>query len=120
MIPESDLHDLKSLSRAARGGTLDPLRLAEKAWRMGNDACHDATAPPPPEPLNLAEVEKATIKKAIEKTGNVVAAAHILGIGKTTAYRKAKEYGITVQAVPVSCPRYGQPLLPLRTLSVAA
>src|ERR1700721_1175947 len=97
MIPEPDMHDLKSLSRAARGGTLDPLRLAEKAYEMGLAACHKAiTPPPPPETFNLAEIEKATIKKAIETTGNIVAAAHILGIGKTSAYRKATENSITL------------------------
>jgi transcriptional regulator of acetoin/glycerol metabolism len=121
MIPETDMHDLKSLARAARGGTLDPLRLAEKAWQMGSAACHKAVAPPPPpETLNLAEIEKATIKKAIETTGNIVAAAHILGIGKTTAYRKAKEYGILIRAVPTTCPNCGEPLLTSQTLSVAA
>jgi two-component system response regulator HydG len=44
----------------------------------------------------LAEVEKQTIIRALERlNGDKVTAARMLGIGKTTLYRKLKEYGIS-------------------------
>jgi two-component system response regulator HydG len=44
----------------------------------------------------LAEVEKQTILRALERlNGDKVTAARMLGIGKTTLYRKLKEYGIS-------------------------
>jgi DNA-binding protein Fis len=44
-------------------------------------------------PLALAEVERRHILEVVEHTrGDLTAAAHILGIGKTTLYRKLKLY----------------------------
>ncbi len=46
--------------------------------------------------LPLAEVEKQTILRALERlNGDKVMTARVLGIGKTTLYRKLKEYGIS-------------------------
>jgi len=45
--------------------------------------------------LPLAEMEKRAIIQALQYTkGDRVMAAHLLGIGRTTLYRKLKEYGI--------------------------
>jgi hypothetical protein len=47
------------------------------------------------EPLDLREVEKATIRKALLKCkGNKLDAARLLGIGKTTLYRKIATYDL--------------------------
>jgi two-component system response regulator HydG len=44
--------------------------------------------------LSLAEMEKRAITQAIEQLhGDKLEAARRLGIGKTTLYRKLKEYG---------------------------
>jgi DNA-binding NtrC family response regulator len=52
-------------------------------------------APPRPTGLFLATVEKETILKALEATrGDRAKAAQLLGIGRTTLYRKLKEYKI--------------------------
>jgi len=52
-------------------------------------------APPRQTGLFLATVEKETILKALEAThGDRAKAAHLLGIGRTTLYRKLKEYKI--------------------------
>jgi transcriptional regulator of acetoin/glycerol metabolism len=48
-----------------------------------------------PETVNVAELEKAALLRALHTTGNMSAAARLMGIGKTTAYRKAKAYGLT-------------------------
>ena len=46
--------------------------------------------------IPLEEVERTAILNALEKTkGDRAAAAHFLGIGRTTLYRKLKGYGIT-------------------------
>jgi DNA-binding NtrC family response regulator len=45
--------------------------------------------------LPLAEVERRAILQALEYTrGDRAVAAHLLGIGRTTLYRKLKEYGV--------------------------
>ncbi len=45
--------------------------------------------------LNLADVEREVIRKAIHKNqNNLTKAAEELGIGRTTLYRKLEEYGI--------------------------
>ena len=45
--------------------------------------------------LPLAEVEKQTILKALDYTkGDRTVAAAMLGIGRTTLYRKLKDYGL--------------------------
>jgi transcriptional regulator of acetoin/glycerol metabolism len=109
MIPETDLHTLKSLSRAARGGTLDTQHLAERAYEMGSSACHEAIrlSLVLPETLKLSELEKAALQKAIQVSGGKIpVAAALLGIGKTTAYRKAKQYGLLTS--PAFCPKCGR------------
>jgi transcriptional regulator of acetoin/glycerol metabolism len=43
----------------------------------------------------LSEMERAAILNALEYTkGDRMMAAHLLGIGRTTLYRKLKEYNI--------------------------
>jgi two-component system response regulator HydG len=45
--------------------------------------------------LPIAEMEKQAILGAIEQLhGDKLEAARLLGIGKTTLYRKLKEYGV--------------------------
>lgn len=44
--------------------------------------------------MTLAQIEKQAILEAVEKAkGDKLLAAERLGIGKTTLYRKLKEYG---------------------------
>jgi DNA-binding NtrC family response regulator len=52
----------------------------------------------PPRLPTLEEVEKAHIEKVLRETGgNRQAAAEILGIDRTTLWRKIKQYGITTE-----------------------
>ena len=111
MIPETDKTILGSLSRAARGGTLDPERLAHRAYEMGSANCHNAISRSLalPETLNLNDLEKSALEKALRMTGGrVPAAAQLLGIGKTTAYRKAKQYGLATGVGAAFCPNCGR------------
>ena len=113
MIPETDKTILGSLSRAARGGTLDPERLAQRAYEMGSANCHNAISRSfaLPETLNLNELEKAALEKAFNVTGgSIPAAAQLLGIGKTTAYCKAKHYGLATGVGTAFCPNCGRRL----------
>lgn len=51
-------------------------------------------SPSPPGVVPLAVLEKQAILNALEYTkGDRAVAAHLLGIGRTTLYRKLKEYG---------------------------
>lgn len=53
------------------------------------------TTPGSPESVNMDEVEKNTIERAIAKNkGNISKAAKELGLGRTTIYRKMDKYGI--------------------------
>ena len=46
--------------------------------------------------VSIAEMEKSAILGTIKQlNGDKLMAARLLGIGKTTLYRKLKEYGIT-------------------------
>ena len=48
-----------------------------------------------PQVLSIAEMEKQAILNTIRQLhGDKLMAAKLLGIGKTTLYRKLKEYGI--------------------------
>jgi len=63
----------------------------------GNPASVSAPEHSPPGSLpSLTDVERTAIIRAIEYTkGDRVMAAHLLGIGRTTLYRKLKEYRLT-------------------------
>lgn len=51
-----------------------------------------------PDLMKIKDLEKRAIKKALSSTNNnTLKAANILGIGRTTLYRKLKDYGIEVK-----------------------
>jgi hypothetical protein len=80
---------------------------------MGSANCHNAISRSfaLPETLNLNDLEKAALEKALKLTGgSIPAAAQLLGIGKTTAYRKAKQYRLATGVGAVFCPNCGRRL----------
>jgi hypothetical protein len=121
MIPETDKRQMQSLSRAVRGGTLDPQRLAERAYAMGCAACHSAITleiQSLAQTLNLSLLGKVAMEKALLVSGgDLQAAAKLLGVGKTTVYRKARQYGfLTGGSARHCCPNCGYDLRrPLRS-----
>lgn len=68
-----------------------------EAWRAANAApVEEAEAKAGIEVTPLVDIEKQAILSAIRTlNGDKLLAAKLLGIGKTTLYRKLKEYGIT-------------------------
>jgi len=66
-----------------------------EAFRVANQAADAASAEHSADVLPLAELERQAILNAIRSLdGDKLMAARLLGIGKTTLYRKLKEYGI--------------------------
>ena len=92
-LPSSLQNDIAA-RKAAR-----PFATAAASLAFGGDpAAGPAREPSTPGPLpSLTEVERTAIIRALEYTKNDrVMAAHLLGIGRTTLYRKLKEYRLTV------------------------
>lgn len=80
---------LKNFSEVVRSGSPSPFVSSSPA--PSGDAAESFLTPV----LPLAEMEKRAIVHALQHTkGDRVMAAHLLGIGRTTLYRKIKEYGI--------------------------
>ncbi|MBV9033974.1 MAG: sigma-54-dependent Fis family transcriptional regulator, partial [Acidobacteriaceae bacterium] len=79
-----------------------PSPVVNRSFERSLEAAHQATAASPFGGLfesqgiiPLAEVEKRAIVHAIDYTkGDRTVAAAMLGIGRTTLYRKLKEYGL--------------------------
>jgi hypothetical protein len=111
-LPQLDNLRIHGLIKSLASGMIVPIELAERAYRLGNESCHramdDLTESLPEEPLNLAEVERITINKALAKCrGDKLQTARMLGIGKTTLYRKVAAYGIQ-PAHTLVCPSCGR------------
>ena len=119
-LPQTDHLRIQALIKSLASGMIVPIELAERAYQLGNESCHramdDLTGSLPEEPLDLSEVERITINKALAKCrGDKLQAAKILGIGKTTLYRKIAAYGIQPTHTLV-CPSCGRKIkCPRRT-----
>jgi two-component system response regulator HydG len=90
--------ELKDCLECAVAACSSPvLRVEDLPLRQGQrDAVAEAGVYDSSRILPLAEVEKQQILRALERlNGDKVTAARLLGIGKTTLYRKLKEYGIS-------------------------
>lgn len=73
----------------------EPLGIAQAARAAAMESFRPVPMPPLGEVVRpLHEVERTAIENALNFTrGDRTAAAHMLGIGRTTLYRKLKEYG---------------------------
>jgi len=92
--PWLHIADLPSSLQNHRGAA-EPTQASAVAAGSETAALPLLHAPPRPAGLFLATVEKETILKALEAThGDRARAAQLLGIGRTTLYRKLKEYKI--------------------------
>jgi hypothetical protein len=111
-LPQTDHLRIHALIKSLASGMIVPIDLAERAYRLGNESCHrtmdDLTESLPEEPLDLSEVERIAINKALAKCrGGKLQTARMLGIGKTTLYRKIAAYGIQ-PARTLVCPSCGR------------
>lgn len=101
---------------AARPGAdrFDIQDVMEQAWKAGATYCHRC---PEVEQVqqrdNLAGIERETILRVYAECGeNYKESVERLGIGKTTLFRKLKEYGFERKRIrnmtpPHACPRCG-------------
>jgi hypothetical protein len=94
-LPQTDHLRIHALIKSLASGMIVPIDLAERAYRLGNESCHrtmdDLTESLPEEPLDLSEVERIAINKALAKCrGGKLQTARMLGIGKATLYRKSR------------------------------
>jgi len=110
-----------SLIKSLASGMIVPMEFAERIYKIGNESCHRAMEAladsRPEEPLDLSEVERITINKAMAKCkGDKLEAARLLGIGKTTLYRKTAAYGIEPLHTLI-CPSCGCEIKCLRSHS---
>ncbi len=81
----TQLHDFAMHGRAQRG--------VQDTAPVGAAAAEEVASP---KIVSIAELEKQAILGTIrELKGDKLMAAKLLGIGKTTLYRKLKEYGVT-------------------------
>jgi DNA-binding NtrC family response regulator len=80
--------------RGQEMATAAAVAVAQPAPRIGPRM---ASGPPPTPPvMRLTDMEKNAIIQALEYTkGDRMMAAQLLGIGRTTLYRKLKEYGLS-------------------------
>ena len=111
-LPQTDHLRIHALIKSLASGMIVPIDLAERAYRLGNESCHrtmdDLTESLPEEPLDLSEVERIAINKALAKCrGGKLQTARMLGIGKTTLYRKIAAYRIQ-PARTLVCPSCGR------------
>jgi len=73
-------------------GRRNPTAL-ERPPDVNEDSGQEFCLPPPSPVISLPDSEKRTIERALTATGGERSkAAHLLGIGRTTLYRKMKEY----------------------------
>ena len=93
----SELKDcLERAAAACAGSVLKVEDLPLPTQRAGSKSGTNSPSGEGGRILPLAEVEKQTILRALERlNGDKVMTARVLGIGKTTLYRKLKEYGIS-------------------------
>ena len=84
------------MERAVALGSGPVLHVADLPTNLQNPRRAAAAVPAGGEPvLQLSELERQAILRAVtEARGDKLLAARMLGIGKTTLYRKLKEYGV--------------------------
>jgi DNA-binding NtrC family response regulator len=90
-----ELKDCVDYAASASAGVIKVEDLPLQIQRIGAMAAAGNGSVSAGKILPLAEVEKQTILQALERlNGDKLMTARMLGIGKTTLYRKLKEYGI--------------------------
>lgn len=84
------------MERAVALGSGPVLHVADLPTNLQNPRRAALAVPADGEPvLQLSELERQTILRAVTQArGDKLVAARMLGIGKTTLYRKLKEYGV--------------------------
>jgi DNA-binding NtrC family response regulator len=82
--------------------------IVHRAYRMGSESCHRSLAPRvEDQPMTLEDAEGRAVARAFSAAhGDVNRAAKLLGIGRTSVYRKLRKYGLTTPHYEL-CPNCG-------------
>ncbi|HEU5410326.1 MAG TPA: sigma-54 dependent transcriptional regulator [Candidatus Acidoferrales bacterium] len=89
-----------AIQRAVALGSSPLLHSGDLPSNVQNGAASDLLAPDD-KPVSLEEMERRAVLKALqESSGDKLAAARALGIGKTTLYRKLKQYQVQSDEKP--------------------
>jgi DNA-binding NtrC family response regulator len=113
---QGKIRALATMAARPDADRLDVQELMEQAWRSGAAYCHrfpDVELRKVQQGDNLAEIERETILRVYaECNENFKESTARLGIGKTTLFRKLKEYGFQRRHTrsvekPHACPRCG-------------
>jgi DNA-binding NtrC family response regulator len=91
--PFLNIVDLPSALQYQKAASEPPCAAAAVA--AGSEVAPLVHLAPRPASQTMSDVERETIHRALAETnGDVAKAAHLLDIGRTTLYRKLKEYRI--------------------------
>jgi DNA-binding NtrC family response regulator len=113
---QGKIRALATMAARPDADRLDVQELMEQAWSSGAAYCHrfpEVEVQEVQRRDNLAEIERETILRVYAECGeNFKESTARLGIGKTTLFRKLKEYGFQRKHTrgvekPHACPRCG-------------
>jgi DNA-binding NtrC family response regulator len=98
-IPVGDDHKLRALVRVglANFDRVSLEQIVSRAYRMGTEGCHRAISEVQSRPqiTKLADVEREAVRSAFAAAnGDAGRTAEMLGIGRSSVYRKLQKYGL--------------------------
>jgi hypothetical protein len=109
-VPGDDAQRLNALV-GANLSNIDRVSLehvVHRAYRMGSERCHRVMSERvEDQPVTLADVERRAVERAFSSAhGDVVRTAKLLGIGRSSVYRKFRKFGLLARHYD-RCPNCG-------------
>ena len=110
-VPNQDEQRLRARLRSGLSN-LDRVSLEhiiDRAYRMGSESCHRAmtTLRSEPQSTNLEDIERDAVQRAFAAArGDARATAKLLGIGRSSVYRKLRKYQL-IKPQYECCPNCG-------------
>jgi DNA-binding NtrC family response regulator len=113
-VPDEDEQRLRALVRSGLSN-MDRVsleRIVDRAYRMGSESCHRAMKMLQAEPQStkLEDIEQDAVRRAFAAArGDATTTAKLLGIGRSSVYRKLRKYGL-IEPQYHYCPNCGYKL----------